>query len=300
MGSIDTGLPQGFDSDRLSHAYIVYGGMAAALAMAAVCSGSGIRPCMRCAHCMKASRGIHPDIATIDKPAKKREIIVEQIRELKRDVIVVPNEADKKVYIINNADTMNQSAQNALLRILEEPPSHAMFILQTDVPTGLLPTIRSRCAQLKPVAIGGRAGAVAGAGTVEGISTGKGAMAGAGTGTGAVAAGGAGAEAESIGLAGEFLSAVSRGNASLVRFMFRLEALDREQFAGFLAAVTELTVREMSAMGLSGGDTAAGDIPRDVLSRLERIIKTAGEYLEFNVGVGHISAMICASLINNA
>ena len=142
MNTTDTRRSPAFSSDRLSHAYITSGGMADTLAMAAVCSGAGERPCMKCVHCSKSSRGIHPDIAVIEKPSDRKDIVVDQIRGLKRDAIVVPNEADRKVYLINNAELMNASAQNALLQILEEPPSYAVFILKTETPADLLKTVR--------------------------------------------------------------------------------------------------------------------------------------------------------------
>ena len=98
------------NNDRLSHAYIAAGALADALALASVCSGRANKPCMECPQCKKASRGVHPDIIVIDKPDKKREITVNQIRELKRDAIIVPNEAEKKAYIVDDAGAMNTNA----------------------------------------------------------------------------------------------------------------------------------------------------------------------------------------------
>ena len=103
-------------AERLSHAYITDGGLADTLAMEAVCSQpSDAGPCMDCPHCSKAQRNIHPDIIIIDKRPDRREIVVEQIRDLKKDVIIVPVESAKKAYIVNNAELMNDAAQNALL-----------------------------------------------------------------------------------------------------------------------------------------------------------------------------------------
>ena len=245
-----------FDSGRLSHAYIAPGGCAEMIAMAAVCSGSGAKPCMRCAHCNKASHGIHPDITTVSKPENKREIVVEQIRELKRDVIVVPNEAEKKAYIIDGADLMNASAQNAFLQILEEPPAHAVFVLKTGAPDKLLPTVRSRCVEL-------RADSLAEA-----------------------------PDASSAGSADGFFTALRRGNASLAAFMFQLEKLDKEQFSAFLAAARIQAAEELKAAAARGEPAMC-----ETLSRAERILADASEYLALNVGVGHISGMICAVVL---
>ncbi len=145
-------LPQ-----KLSHACIIVSdpedGYAAArtLAQSMLCSADGARPCGRCPNCRKAEKGIHPDIITVtrqtdDKGKPKREIYVDQIRDIVSDAAVMPNEADTKVYILRDAGTMNAAAQNALLKILEEPPRFVAFILITDSAEALLETVRSRCA----------------------------------------------------------------------------------------------------------------------------------------------------------
>lgn len=145
----------GYDG-ALSHAYILSApaeeGYKAAqdLAAAMLCTAPAARPCGICENCRKAAKSIHPDILTVerqtdDKGKQKREIYVEQIRSIVADAVVLPNEADKKVYIIRDAGTMNAAAQNALLKILEEPPYFVSFILVTDTPGTLLETVRSRC-----------------------------------------------------------------------------------------------------------------------------------------------------------
>lgn len=143
----------------LSHAYIISAQpeegykKAAELAAAMVCSGSGKRPCGLCRDCRKAEKGIHPDIITVtrqkdDKGKLRREIYVDQIREIVDDSVIMPNEAVKKVYIVRDAGTMNQSAQNAFLKLLEEPPAFDAFILVADSASELLETVRSRCVLL--------------------------------------------------------------------------------------------------------------------------------------------------------
>ena len=130
------------------------------LAAAAVCETAGKKPCGLCRHCRKAEAGIHPDITVVarltdDKGKKKKQISVEQIRALSADACLLPNEAARKVYIIEDAESMNPSAQNAALKLLEEPPLGAMFLLCTENAMQLLPTVRSRCAEYS---LGGRAG----------------------------------------------------------------------------------------------------------------------------------------------
>ena len=111
-------------------------GEAEKFAAAAVCSGAGARPCGKCRDCRKAAEHVHPDIITVsrlldDKGRPKREIGVDQIRDVIADAQVLPNEAARKVYIIDRAETMNPAAQNAALKLLEEPPAGAVFLLCT-------------------------------------------------------------------------------------------------------------------------------------------------------------------------
>lgn len=122
------------------------------MAAAALCTGQGQKPCGVCRACRKTAQGIHPDVQYIarpedDKGRPKREIGVDQIRWLSGDAWVAPNEAERKVYIIQDADTMNIPAQNAALKLLEEPPLEAVFLLCTTNAGRLLPTIRSRCSE---------------------------------------------------------------------------------------------------------------------------------------------------------
>lgn len=144
---------------NLSHAYIIAAqpeeGYAKAreLASAMLCTGVGERPCGICRSCVKALKGVHPDILVVsrlpdDKGKPRREIYVDQIREISATAAILPNEADKKVYIIRDAGTMNASAQNALLKLLEEPPAFVSFILVADSAGLLLETVRSRCVTL--------------------------------------------------------------------------------------------------------------------------------------------------------
>lgn len=135
----------------LSHAYLISGGsgqsraeFARRMAAAYLCEGPD-RPCGRCRHCRKVSAGAHPDVITVTVPADKREISVDQARSLRTDAYIRPNEGERKVYVIDPADAMNPVAQNALLKVLEEGPPYAAFLLLAEQPGRLLETIRSRC-----------------------------------------------------------------------------------------------------------------------------------------------------------
>ncbi len=147
--------------ERVSHAYIVASmseevrrSAAQRIAAAMLCLSDGDRPCGDCRHCRKVFSGIHPDVVNIapavdDKGRKRREILVDQVRFISADAQVMPNEAATKVYVIHDADLMNAAAQNALLKLLEEPPSSAAFVLCASNPALLLPTVRSRCVLIR-------------------------------------------------------------------------------------------------------------------------------------------------------
>ena len=143
--------------EKLPHAYIVSSasenartGKAFYLAEKMLCQADGERPCGVCRDCRKVRARVHPDLAvferiTDDKGKQKKEILVDQVRAMGADAYVIPNEAAAKVYIIKDADTMNEQAQNAALKILEEPPRGVHFILCVSNPERLLVTVRSRC-----------------------------------------------------------------------------------------------------------------------------------------------------------
>ena len=119
-----------------------------------LCESGGERPCGECRHCRKVFAGIHPDVISVapgvdDKGRKRREILVDQVRFISADAQVMPNEARVKVYVVHDADRMNAAAQNALLKLLEEPPASAAFVLCAANPALLLPTVRSRCVLIR-------------------------------------------------------------------------------------------------------------------------------------------------------
>ena len=139
-------------NDRISHFYLISGPegagkrtLARLLAAAALCRGQE-KPCLTCPACRKVMENNHPDFITVDDPEHKN-VAVKIIRQFRDDVFVRPNESDKKVYQF--PQEMGIEGQNALLKILEEPPSYGVFLLLSDNPEKLLPTVRSRCVELK-------------------------------------------------------------------------------------------------------------------------------------------------------
>lgn len=151
---LKSGLTRSLAAGHASHFYLISGPqgsgkhtLARLLSAALVCRGENA-PCMSCPACRKALSGAHPDVITVDDPEKKT-VSVSLVRQAKADIYVRPNEAPRKVYIFPRAQDMGLEGQNALLKVLEEPPEYGVFLLLTDNPQKLLPTVRSRCTELK-------------------------------------------------------------------------------------------------------------------------------------------------------
>lgn len=141
-------------SRRIPHAIMIEGENATAnlelaqyIAAAAVCDNDNA-PCGSCQNCHLAQISSHPDIAVITPLDGKKFLSVDQIRELRAEAFVKPHQAANRVFIIEDASRMNPQAQNALLKVLEEPPKNVVFILQLPSKTMLLDTIISRCVLL--------------------------------------------------------------------------------------------------------------------------------------------------------
>lgn len=139
---------------KTGHCYLLTGPagagkrtLARLLAAALQCEGRE-KPCGLCGPCRKALADIHPDIITVDTPDRKT-VPVERIRALQADAYVRPNEGQRKIYLFPRAQALTESAQNALLKLIEEPPPYGVFLLLSDVPEKLLPTVRSRCQLLR-------------------------------------------------------------------------------------------------------------------------------------------------------
>ena len=158
------------DAGKLPHAIILEGGnadnrvkLARLLAAALVCKAAHDRPCKACAACVKSfgakledkkfagekllSQPLHhADISEIQKEKDRKQFSVKVIRILRKEAYIVPNEADAKVYILLEAQLMNEQAQNAFLKVLEEPPGYICFIMECTSKNILLPTVLSRAA----------------------------------------------------------------------------------------------------------------------------------------------------------
>ena len=258
------------DGGRMPHACLVCAPTrelalqrARELAAAAVCSGKGEKPCGVCRDCRKAAAGVHPDIITVGRPAddkgrQKQNITVDQIRALSADAIVLPNEAARKVYILDEAETMNAAAQNAALKLLEEPPADAVFLLCTVNAMQLLPTVRSRCATVN---IAGRAEAPETDSAADELAVG-------------------------------YLKAVATGDeAQILRWCCQNENLDSQAMAAFLDALRQrladlLCFRQRSKK-----------LSREALLRLVSLADQCTQYLKVNTNVKHLFGLLAADAL---
>lgn len=147
-GAVKHALLDEINRGVISHAYIIEGASgvgkrstARLLAKAILCTG-GKKPCGQCSACKKCDAGVHPDLHLYG--ADGASFKVDLVREIKRAVTLSPNEGTRAVYVLEGAQAMTVAAQNALLKVFEEPPAGTTFLLVTEKKESLLPTVRSR------------------------------------------------------------------------------------------------------------------------------------------------------------
>lgn len=249
--------------DKLSHAYILSGPSGPAferartLCMEMLCTAVRDRPCSVCRNCVKLNHGTHPDLIIVQRQTDssgkpKREIYVEQIREIVDTAHILPNEARKKVYLIKEADTMNTSAQNALLKLLEEPPEFMALLLLCENAGALLETVRSRCAVLRVTG-------------PDGHEPDPAAMDGA----------------------RRYLSAAAGGDAlELLRLCNELSELTSAQASDFAEAALGLAADMLSHRRDPEG------MSQSELLRISRVLLQAKDYLHSNVSVKHVFGLL--------
>ena len=145
-------LSAGLSRGHISHFYLISGPkgagkhtLAKLLASAILCEGSH-KPCGVCGPCRKITNGNHPDFITVEDPEHKN-VAVKSVRQIREDAFIRPNESAYKIYLF--PQELGVEGQNALLKIMEEPPRHGIFILLADNPEKLLTSVRSRCTVLK-------------------------------------------------------------------------------------------------------------------------------------------------------
>ncbi len=165
-------LKKALEKNEFASAYLFFGDEAIGKRLAAInfakamnCLSNTMDGCDECISCSKIKKGIHPDVRIIAPEAemadtetnaeskgtekKSRIIKIDQIKAIQGEMAYSPFEGKKRVFIIDNADKMNTEAANSLLKTLEEPARNSIIILVSSKPNFLLPTIVSRCQQMR-------------------------------------------------------------------------------------------------------------------------------------------------------
>ena len=149
---VEQRLRSAADRGALSHAMLFTGSgdrMAAAQFAAAACQCTAAhRPCGECAGCRKVRQGIHPDV-TVVRDEEHKNISAEITREIRADAWIRPNEGARKIYIFPDCSLLTDKDQNILLKVAEEGPPYAVFLFCAENTASVLPTLRSRCVELK-------------------------------------------------------------------------------------------------------------------------------------------------------
>ena len=150
-------LSRSLEKEKLSHAYLFAGPprvgkatLAMILAQGVNCLADAVeRPCGECSQCLRIAAGQHPDVQVVDlasaQSPTRREIGIDQVREVQRAAALKPFEGRRRVFIFPDAPSLSTEASNALLKLLEEPPDSVLLLLLTTQADAILPTIRSRC-----------------------------------------------------------------------------------------------------------------------------------------------------------
>ncbi len=149
-------LQDELEDDRINHAYLFYGKegigkktLALEFARALLCNEVENDSCNVCSNCRRIDHGNHPDLRVIESGENTKNLKIAQIRELQKEIAYKPYESKYKIYIIDGAENMTNPAANSLLKTLEEPPSYAVIILLSEEINKLLPTVISRCQNLR-------------------------------------------------------------------------------------------------------------------------------------------------------
>ncbi len=297
-------LARSLNRGRTAHFYLISGPegsgkhtLARLLTAALLCKEQD-RPCLRCTACRKVMADTHPDFITVDDPEKKT-VPVELIRKARADIYIQPNEADRKVYMFPRAQDMGIPGQNALLKVLEEPPAYGVFILLTDNPQKLLPTVRSRCTELQLQALPEKLLKAQLAMEFPKVTPEELAVAAAQSGgylgqAKALLEKGTAVEPETEKIMEAFCS---RDSAAMLQVMVSMEKWKRDQFIPLLQQCTQLIHEALLCRSGAGSlrplarKLSAARSARDLMEALRQLQKCT-EYAQGNVSV----AAICGYL----
>lgn len=278
--------------------------LARLLAAAMQCTGPGQAPCGVCPACRKVLGGIHPDVITVADP-DRRYYPVDLIRKICAEVYLRPNEGKRKIYLFpQEFDPKRDEAQNALLKITEEPPQYGTFILLAENADRMLATVRSRAtvlalspldrhtleAQLRKAAPDKSSEAIAAAAAGSGGWLGQALR---------LIAADAALDEKTTLFAKAF---ASKDAAALLQITASMEKFRRDQLQSILQQWLELLC---AALAARSGAPAASDDARaiarartgqDILRAIESLQEILTQYIPLNVGAGHICGALSVLL----
>ena len=140
-------------SNNVLHSYLFFGTegigkkvFAKEFSKMILCNSKDEKPCNKCKSCIEFDSNNNPDFFVIEPDGSS--IKIEQIRQMQKSILEKPIESNKKVYIINDAETMTKEAQNCMLKTLEEPQDFIVIILIASNENNILPTVKSRCTKI--------------------------------------------------------------------------------------------------------------------------------------------------------
>jgi DNA polymerase-3 subunit delta' len=244
--------------------------------------GPELDACGTCSACTRIDRGVHPDVLIL-QPNEKGNIKIEPVRDAIDRAGYRPFEGRRRATIIDQADGLDRSAQNALLKVLEEPPSGSVFMLITALPDLLLPTVRSRCPQLRflPLAPAEVAQALMKRKIPEPQARAVAALANGSIGQALQASADEIVEARDVAIRVLAQAAASDDPRRRIESAKELvgkgggpASIERDQLAVYLRAMSTL-LRDVAVVGASADRSLLAN--PDLLSRLERLTAFAGE-----------------------
>ena len=230
-------------------------------AAALLCPVSGDEGC-GCQTCRRIREGIHPDVVTLDRA--DAIIPVDDIRQLRSDAVIAPLEARGRVFIIKNAQNMNRAAQNAALKLFEEPPEGVSFFLLAQNADALMQTVRSRCTDFY---FGAQDDGEKSEEERE-------------------------EEKEAAAQAEEFIRALAADDElELFLVCSRLEKLKRPACAAFFDAALDC-VRTALLAAARGEDAPLAKLGREKLYRMARILLDCRAEIDMNVNTAHLTGTV--------
>lgn len=229
------------------------------------CKSPGEKPCLRCEHCRKVMGDIHPDVRFV-RDEEHRFLSLELVREIRSDAYIIPNEGQRKVYVFEDCSRLDGRAQNILLKVVEEGPPYAAFLFLAESASALLPTLRSRCVELR-------------------VST-------------------AAKPTEPSALAEEFCRLAGEDKRQLIAFLLGLSAgkMKREELMALLEETRELLIRALLLKAGKGVETApacvrtAAKRGEKILMRMTELLRQRREDCDYNAGVGLLLGSLAAEL----